>query len=175
MQIFFGFCCKPIPIIYRFVSSSCLEISIADVATTVLERPFSCLEILVHTTDSGDPSRAATAPPRFASSKERADARKTSSREEVDFRQTLVAFGVSHRFQVACDLGHLRGHFSDLKSNSLHFYTSFLFTHIILAYLQTVLKGWVGFRGHFCDQPTSRPLEVRPHYFTESYQKSILL
>ena len=30
------------------VYGSCLEISIADVATTVLERPFSCLEILVH-------------------------------------------------------------------------------------------------------------------------------
>ena len=39
----------------RSYSSSCLEISIADVATTVLnvsQRPFSCLEILVHTTDS---------------------------------------------------------------------------------------------------------------------------
>jgi hypothetical protein len=31
-----------------YVYGSCLEISIADVATTVLERPFSCLEILVH-------------------------------------------------------------------------------------------------------------------------------
>ena len=57
-------------------------------ATTVLERPFSCLEILVHTTD-----------PESSESKRRADARKTSSREEVDFRDLGPSQKCVPRFQ----------------------------------------------------------------------------
>lgn len=72
-------CCK-----VGFGSCSCLVVQlemIADVATTVFERPFSCLEILVHTTDSNIGTTAAEA-----------DAPKTSSREEVDFPTTTAYY-----------------------------------------------------------------------------------
>ena len=85
----------------RSYSSSCLEISIADVATTVLnvsQRPFSCLEILVHTTDSrvGIPANTRE------QQRRRADAPKTSSREEVDFRDLGCVPGISSRDFGAC-------------------------------------------------------------------------
>ena len=129
----------------RSSSSSCLEISIADVATTVLnvsQRPFSCLEILVHTTDSRVGIPANTTHER--EQQRRADAPKTSSREEVDFRDlgcvprisSLDYFGACHHF-LGLEIGQI-GKWSSTMLTAIALYIFDSFHSASVFYLNSV-------------------------------------